>query len=127
MPEESRGDTTNPVKRVPRRSANACETPVEGTLRRLPVPGRAPRNISLRVEETPRDTGAHDHLLEGKNVQKALGRAQVSAPEVNVVDKAPRRAQATTPASKRDASLRAEADPRSRELQDKVSVESTPF
>ena len=75
------------------------------------------------MEETPRDTAVHDHLLEENNVQKALGRAQMSAPEVTLVYKALRRAQAPTPASKRDASLRAEADPRSGELQDNVSVE----
>ena len=63
LPEESRDNITNPVKRAPRRSANAWETPVEGTLQRLPVPERAPRNTSLRVEETPRDKGAHDYLL----------------------------------------------------------------
>ena len=49
----------------------------------------------------------------------------MSAPEVTLVDKALRRAQAPTPTSKRDANLRAEADPRSRELQDKVSLESS--
>ena len=54
----------NPVKRAPRRSANACETLVEGTIRRAPVPDRAPRSTSLRGEGTPWDRVSHDHLLE---------------------------------------------------------------
>ena len=58
------GEITNPVKRAPRRCASACETSVEGTLRRAPVPDRASRNTSLRVEGTLRDRVAHDHLLE---------------------------------------------------------------
>ena len=39
--------------------------PVEGALRRAPVPERAPRDASLEVEVTPRERGPHDHLLEG--------------------------------------------------------------
>ena len=58
------GEITNPVKRAPRRCANACETSVEETLRRAPVPDRASRDTSLRVEGTLKDRVAHDHLLE---------------------------------------------------------------
>ena len=58
------GEISNPAKRATRRSANACETLVEGTLRRTPVPDGARRNTSLRVEVTPWDRMAHDHLLE---------------------------------------------------------------
>ena len=59
----------------------------------MPVPERAPRDISLRVEGTPRDRRAHDHLLEENKryitIQKALGRAPaVSAPEITLVDRA---------------------------------------
>ena len=58
------GEITNPVKRAPRRCASACETSVEGTLRRASVPDRASRDTSLRVEGTLRGRVAHDHLLE---------------------------------------------------------------
>ena len=57
----------------------------------MPVPERAPRDISLRVEGTPRDRGGHDHLLEENKrditIQKALGRAPVSIPEIILVDR----------------------------------------
>ena len=58
------GEITNPVKRAPRRCANACETSVEGTLRRALVPDRASRDTSLKVEGTLKNRVAHDHLLE---------------------------------------------------------------
>ena len=58
------GEIPNPVKRAPRRCASACETSVEGTLRRAPVPARASRDTSLRVEGTLRDRMAHDYMLE---------------------------------------------------------------
>ena len=64
LPEDSMGEITNPVKRAPRGCASACETSVEGTLRRAPVPDRASRDTSLRVAGTLRDKVAHDHLLE---------------------------------------------------------------
>ena len=57
-------EITNPVKRAPKRCASACETSVEGTLRRAPVTDRASRDTSLRVEGTLRDRVAHDDLLE---------------------------------------------------------------
>ena len=58
------GEITNPVKRAPRRCAGACETSVEGTLRRAPVPDRASRDTSPRVEGTLRDRLAHGDLIE---------------------------------------------------------------
>ena len=58
------GEITNPVKRAPRRCASACETSVEGTLRRAPVPDLASRDTSLRVKGTLRDRVTHDHMLE---------------------------------------------------------------
>ena len=58
------GEMINPVKRAPRRFASACETSVEETLRRAPVPDQASRDTSLRVEGTLRDRVTHDHLLE---------------------------------------------------------------
>ena len=110
-------DITNPVKRMPKRGASACATTVEGTLRRAPVPERAPRYTSLRVEGTPRDRGAHDLLLEETKgtllVQKALWRAPVSTPEITPVDRTQRGAQRLTAASRRDDSLRVEANPKS--------------
>ena len=54
----------NPAKRTSRMSTNACETSVEGTIRRAPVPDRALRCTSLRVEGTPWDRMTDDHLLE---------------------------------------------------------------
>ena len=63
LPEDSMCEITNPVERAPRRWASACETSVEGTLRRAPVPDRASRYTSLRVEWTLRDRVAHDHML----------------------------------------------------------------
>ena len=60
--ESPAGDTTGPVQRTPRRSASAQEAPVEGALRRASVPEQAPRDASLGVEVTPRDTGFHDRL-----------------------------------------------------------------
>ena len=64
MPVDSVGEITNPVERAQRRCASACETSVEGTLRRAPVPDRASRDTSQRVEWTLRDRVAHDHMLE---------------------------------------------------------------
>ena len=58
------GEIINPVKRVPRRCASACETSVEGTLRGAPIPDQVSRDSSLRVEGTLRDRMAHDHLVE---------------------------------------------------------------
>ena len=72
------GEITNPVERALRRRASACETSVEGTLRRAPVPDRASRDTSLRVEGTLRDRVAHDHMLEQNERDIALGRAPAS-------------------------------------------------
>ena len=49
-----------------RESANAALeiTPVDGALRRVPVPERAPRDTSLPGEVTPTDRGVHGCLLE---------------------------------------------------------------
>ena len=94
---------------------------------------RAPRDASLGVEVAPKDRGPYDHLPEKNRkespVQRPLERAVVSATGVTPVEEVLRRARATAPApaSREDASLGVEANPRKREPQENVSFASTPF
>ena len=83
----------------------------------------------MGVEVTPKDSGAHDQLLEERrrNIpgSRSARRVPASAPEVVPILEVRRRERA--PAPGRDAGLGVEENTRNREPRENVKFESTPI